>query len=318
MVGVIGHIANPTIDDSVALAQAAESAGASWIGLADAFWWRDVWMQLVAVASATASIEVGPAMTNPYMRHRFHTLSALATLQELAPGRTFLGVTAGGSEVTAAAGMPRTDAPDQVQQLVQTLLTVAEGQPLDANSGRTLDLRLEPAPVLMAARGNKMLRTAGRLADRILLWAIPDSDLERSIRIIEEGASGRVIPPTLIWAPLIQHDDSLRDSLMHVAVYACLNTRSAIRKSWGLDDGLVGDIRAELVSGDTSAAAALVPEAALGDLVVTDLAPSEIANRATELGIEQMAVPGYSVTTVADHIGWALDVEAHIGTQRKT
>ena len=83
MAGIIGHIVNPTPSEAVALAVEGETAGAEWIGLADAFWWRDVWMLLAAVAAATDTIRIGPAMTNPYLRHPFHTASALATLAEL-------------------------------------------------------------------------------------------------------------------------------------------------------------------------------------------------------------------------------------------
>ena len=77
MVGVINHVPNPDVGQAVGLAQAAEGAGAGWIGVADAFWWRDVWLLLGEVASATERIELGPAMTNPYMRHRYpHGLRA--------------------------------------------------------------------------------------------------------------------------------------------------------------------------------------------------------------------------------------------------
>lgn len=309
MAGVIGHIANPTLDQSVELSRSAEAAGAEWIGLADAFWWRDVWMQLAAVASATSSIAIGPAMTNPYMRHRFHTVAALATLQELAPDRTFVGITAGGSEVTAAAHLSRRDAPGRVEELVSTLRGVAAGEPLDSASGRALDLDLAPVPVLMGARGDAMLRTAGRLADRVLLWAIPDSDLERSIRLVDEGAAGRHHRPELVWAPLVEHDPSLRPSLMHVAVYASLNTRPSIRAGWGLDDTLVERIRAALVAGGTAAAISLVPDAALADLVVEQAEPSAVAARAADLGIGSLAVPGYGVDIVAAHVRWARDAE---------
>ena len=103
MVGVVGHMANPTSGDVVSLARSAEVGGATWAGFADAFWWRDVWIQLLAVAEATSSIEVGPAMTNAYLRHPFHTVAALATLQEHASGRTFLGVSAGGSTVAGVS-----------------------------------------------------------------------------------------------------------------------------------------------------------------------------------------------------------------------
>lgn len=309
MTGVIGHIANPTIDQSVALASEAESAGAGWIGLADAFWWRDVWMALSQVAAATTSIEIGPAMTNAYLRHPFHTAAALATLQELAPSRTFLGITAGGSEVTMAAGIPRSDAPDRVRELVELVRGCGEGAPLDAESGRSLDVPLAPLPVLIAGRGNGMLRTAGAIADRVLLWAIHDSDLDRSVGVILEGARDRQSPPALVWAPLAEHSPALRDSIMHVAVYASLNTRPAIRREWGLDDDLVEQIRSALVAGGTAAAVSLVPEAAVDDLLVRELDPAVVAQRARALGVSSIAVPGYGIDTVGAHVAWAREVE---------
>lgn len=312
MAGVIGHIANPTIGDSVALALVAEEAGASWIGLADAFWWRDVWMALARVATETSRIEVGPAMTNAYLRHPFHTASALATLHELAPGRTFLGVTAGGSEVTVAAGRSRADAPERVRELIDLVRNVGDGRPLDPASGRSLDVPMPPTPVLVAGRGDRMLRTAGALADRVLLWAIPDSDLERSVGLVMAGAAERAdgaAPPELVWAPLVEHDPSLRPSIMHVAVYASLNTKRSVRLGWGLTDELVERIRAALVAGGTAAAIDLVPEAALADLLVTDTAPAAVAARARSLGVSSIAVPGYSITSVAAHLAWAATVE---------
>ena len=140
MVGVINHVPNPDVGQAVELAQAAERAGAQWIGVADAFWWRDVWLLLGEVATATERIELGPAMTNPYLRHRFHTASALATLQEMAPGRVFCGIAAGGSELTVAAGISRRDAAAKVTELVTFLREVADGGTLDAASGRGLDV----------------------------------------------------------------------------------------------------------------------------------------------------------------------------------
>lgn len=309
MVGVISHIANPTIADSVALATQAEAAGASWVGVADAFWWRDSWMALASVAAATSTIEIGPTMTNPYLRHPFHTVSALATLRELAPGRTFVGVTAGGSEVTAAAGIPRSDAGERVHGLVDLIREVGAGGRLDANSGRGLDVPFEPVPVLVAGRGDAMLRTAGQVADRVLLWAIPDSDLERTVGVVSDAAAGRSRPPDFIWAPLVEHDPSLRDNIMHVAVYAALNTKRSVRESWGLDQELVERIRAKLVAGETAQAGELVPDSALDDLLVSS-EPSTVASRARSLGCTSIAVPGYSISMVGDHVTWATSVES--------
>ena len=310
MVGVINHVPNPDVEVAVGLARAAEGAGAEWIGVADAFWWRDVWMLLGEVATATGRIDLGPAMTNPYLRHRFHTASALATLQGMAPGRVFCGIAAGGSEVTAAAGIPRNDAVARVTELVAFLRDVAAHGILDATSGRSLDTGLGPVPILMAGRGDRMLRAAGALADRVLLWAIPSSDLERSASIIRDGAAHRSRPPELIWAPLVRHGDAPPASILHVAVYASLNTAAALRHRWGLDDARCEAIRDALVRGDLPAAAALVPPAALEDLVFEDLDPAPIAAIARGLGVSSMAVPGFDPATVGGHIGWAASVEA--------
>lgn len=310
MVGVIGHIVNPTPAQCADLAQNAEEAGAAWIGFADAFWWRDVWMHLMRVAAATSTIEIGPAMTNAYLRHPFHTVSALATLQEQAPSRVFVGITAGGSEVSAAAGISRRDAPERVRSLIDTIRQVERGGPLDETSGRGLDLTLGTVPVLMAARGDRMLRTAGETADRVLLWAIPDSDLDRTVDVVMSAAAHRERPPELVWAPLVEHDVALRPSIMHVAVYASMNTRDAVRRAWGLDTNLVEEIRAELVRGGTEAAAAMVPPAAMHDLVVADSKPGSVARRAAALGVTSIAVPGFGVDSIAAHVAWARSIEA--------
>src|SRR5438105_8921141 len=113
-VGVISHLANPTFPQVRALARAAEAAGADWLGLPDAFWWRDTWLLLAEAARAAERIEIGPLVTNPYLRHPFHTTAALASLQDLAGQRVFLGVGGGGSEVSGAAGISRQDAPQRV------------------------------------------------------------------------------------------------------------------------------------------------------------------------------------------------------------
>src|ERR1700720_4421590 len=126
-VGVITHLHNAGFDDVCALAQAAEDAGADWLGLPDAFWWRDTWLLLAEAARATTRIEIGPMVTNPYLRHPFHTVAAVASLQELAGGRVFVGIGAGGSEVSGAAGVSRRDAPARVRALVRLLRGVAGG-----------------------------------------------------------------------------------------------------------------------------------------------------------------------------------------------
>src|SRR5918911_1656472 len=103
-VGVISHLPNIGFTEVRALAAAAEAAGADWLGLPDAFWWRDTWLLLAEAARVTERIEVGPLVTNPYLRHPFHTLAAIASLQDIAGPRVFVGLGAGGSGVSGGAG----------------------------------------------------------------------------------------------------------------------------------------------------------------------------------------------------------------------
>src|SRR2546423_12886694 len=129
-IGVISHLPNVSFAQVRALAQAAEAAGADWLGLPDAFWWRDTWLLLAEAARVTERIEIGPVVTNPYLRHPFHTVAALASLQDLAGERVFVGLGAGGSEVSGAAGTSRGDAPARVRTFAALLRRVAMGEPL--------------------------------------------------------------------------------------------------------------------------------------------------------------------------------------------
>lgn len=309
-VGVIAHLDNPSFADIEALAVAAEGADAAWLGVADAFWWRDVWMLLAAAARATTRLRVGPVVTNPYLRHRFHTYAALASLQDLAgPDRVLLGLAAGGSEVSGAAGIPRDDAGRRVEALVHGLRSVEAGMPLDPRSGRTLEVPLAPSPVMIAGRGPGMLRAAGRVADSALLWAIPGSDLERCVGLIRGAAAAAGRPgPDLVWAPLLVRSDADHERARTIAAYGILNAGTERRAAWQVSDALVHEVRGRLIAGGAAAAAELVPERVVADVAVLDPDPAALAVRAQMIGAHRIAVPAYAVGEVADQVSFAAGI----------
>jgi alkanesulfonate monooxygenase SsuD/methylene tetrahydromethanopterin reductase-like flavin-dependent oxidoreductase (luciferase family) len=315
-VGVICHLHNVGFDEVRALAGAAEAAGADWLGLPDAFWWRDTWLLLAEAARATTHIEIGPMVTNAYLRHPFHTVAAVASLQDLAGGRVFVGIGAGGSEISGAAGVSRRDAPERVQALAGLLRSVALGEPLDSASGRMLEVPLRPTPVLIAGRGNGMLDVAGRCADRAMLWAVPSSDMRRSASVIEAGAAaGREAAgprPELVWAPLVDHGGRSRERVHTIAAYSVLNSRPEVQARWGLDRQTLERLRQLLVAGGAAAAQDLVPPAALDDLIIQDPDPVRVGKLAGQLGATALALPAFSVEEVAERVAWA---RAVLGTQ---
>jgi hypothetical protein len=306
-IGVLLHVNNPTFADVEAVARAAEEAGADFVGLPDAFWWRDVWVLAARAAAVTTRTAVGPFVTNPYIRHPFQTLASLATLQDIAGDRVRLGLGAGGSELTAAAHIDRGDAATRIRNLARLVRAVAAGGPLDAATGRRLDVPLRPAPIVVAGRADGVLRAGGAVGDAVLLWAIPHPDLLRSADVVAAGAARRRSAPgtvpELIWAPVVDHDGfgSSRGSI----AYSVLNSHSGLHERWGLSPADIEHLREVLVSEGNTAASALVPEHVVPDLVLSAIDIDRAAALASAIGATSMAVRADSPASVAGAVGWA-------------
>lgn len=308
-VGVICHLPNPSFAEVRELAEAAEAAGADWLGLPDAFWWRDTWLLLAEAARSTEHLPIGPLVTNPYTRHPFQTLAAIATLQDLAGPRVYVGIGAGGSEVSGAAGISRADAPERIANLISLLRRVANGEPLDPHSGRRLEVPLRPASVLVAGRGDRMLQTAGRCADQALLWAIPISDLDRSASLVRAAGSAE-----LVWAPLVDYGGVTRRRVRTIAAYSVLNSHPMLHARWGLSSSDLARLRKVLVGGGAAAGEQLVPAETLDDLVLADPTPMRVAQFARRIGATSLAIPAFSIEEVELRVGWARDVLASVQT----
>jgi 5,10-methylenetetrahydromethanopterin reductase len=317
-VGLIAHLDNPGVGDVRALARAAEAAGADWLGLPDAFWWRDTWLLAAEAARMTRRLAVGPVVTNPYTRHPFVTLAAVATLQDLAGPRVILGVGAGGSEVGGAAKISRNDAPERIVELAGLVRRVAAGQPLDHDSGRGLEVPLTPPRIIVGGRGPRMLRAAGEAADEALLWAVPRSELARTVDLVHEGSARR--PPglpdvSITWAPLVDWGGASRALLRRAAAYAVLNNRAATRERWGVTGALAARVRQLLVAGDTDAAERLIPDAVVDDLSIPrDV--SAAAEVASSTGAAGIALAATDAGGVGEQVAWARSVLAASAAQR--
>jgi alkanesulfonate monooxygenase SsuD/methylene tetrahydromethanopterin reductase-like flavin-dependent oxidoreductase (luciferase family) len=314
-VGLITHFDNPSLADVTALARAAEAAGADWLGLPDAFWWRDTWILAAEAARVTQHLAVGPIVTNPYTRHPFVTLAAIATLQDLAGPRVIIGVGAGGSEVGGAAKISRADAPERTVELAALIRRVAAGRPLDEESGRGLEVPLAPTRVIVGGRGARMLRAAGEAADEALLWAVPRSELARTVDMVHQGSARRTpeLPGVSItWAPLVERGKASRALLRRAAAYAVLNNREQARERWGVADDQLARVRQLLLAGDTDEAERLIPDAVAEDLSL----PQDVATAAEVargIGAAGIALAVTDADEVADQVAWARSVLASAG-----
>src|SRR3954451_19211407 len=120
----------------------AERAGFDAIGCSDHFqpWWEPgesgmAWTWLGAAAQATERVPVGTAVTAPV--HRYHpalVAQTWATLEEMFPGRTFLGIGSGESLNESPFGMDWPRPAEQVQRMDEALEIIRrlfDGEPID-------------------------------------------------------------------------------------------------------------------------------------------------------------------------------------------
>ena len=292
-VGVICHQFGPTVAQCADFVRTAERAGADWCMLPDALGWRDLWMTLTAAATATERISIGPGVTNPYTRHPFVTLSALATLDEISGGRAFLGVAAGGSELPVLAGFDRRDAPERVRDLVDAVRRAAAGDP---------PIPLLPpigsVPIVGGARGRRMLEAVGDVCDLALLWDQTFGELSRAAAVVRERRAA------IAWSPLRAVDG---DGVRAAVVYGVLNSRAPVRRDLGVDPSREASIREVLEARGMEAAAALIPDAVMESFLAPE-DPSAAAAAGRELGASVIAVQGFDLDSLPDRVAWAHEV----------
>jgi len=176
-------------------ALAAEQAGFDAICCSDhlAPWWSprpgtpahcgNAWVWLGAAGRATQRPAIGSAVTG--LVHRYNPVvvaQQVATLEDLCPGRAFLGVGSSEAMNEIPAGLRWPSVAEQLQrteEALQIITRLLDGEKVDFEgryfraSGAQLFLELERRPpVYMSAFGPQAAEIAGRLADGI--WTLAD------------------------------------------------------------------------------------------------------------------------------------------------
>ena len=173
-------------------AVAAEDAGFDGIACSDHFapWWPggqagNAWVWLGAAGQATRRLPIGTGVTA--LVHRYHpavVAQAFMSLEEMFPGRVFLGVGSGEAldEVPCGADWPSPG--EQIERLEQALDVITrlwDGETVTADHGwfavkeAKLYTLAEHRPKLyVSAFGPQAARVAGRWGDGI--WTLGDAD----------------------------------------------------------------------------------------------------------------------------------------------
>ena len=166
---------------------------------------RDTYVLLSAAARATERITLGPLLANPVNRHPTVTASSIATIDELAPGRTLLGWGVGDTAVRLAGLRPaRVKELEASTRLMRALL---DGQTVEVGAEQPARLpHHRPVPIWIAAGGPRTLRMAGGVADGVFIRVgTHAANIATAVDAIRAGAREAGRNPTAVRLGVIFH-----------------------------------------------------------------------------------------------------------------
>lgn len=184
-----------------ATAELGERQGFDLVGFVDSpALAYDPYVAMALAARATGRARIGTAVTNPQTRHPLILANQAASLEQLAPGRSFLGLGTGWSGVRHAGAGQATlaglaDTVRVVRELLAGHAVEVGGAPI------SLHLSPRPVPILIAGSGPKVLRLAGQVADLAMfnLGAQPEHVAD-ALSWVGEGATAAGREPAAVEA----------------------------------------------------------------------------------------------------------------------
>jgi 5,10-methylenetetrahydromethanopterin reductase len=166
---------------------------------------RDTYVLLAAAARATERITLGTLLANPMNRHATVTASSIATIDELAPGRTLLGWGVGDTAVRLAGLRPaRIKELEATTRLMRALL---DGQEVEVGAARPARLpHHRPVPIWIAAGGPRTLHMAGGVADGVFIRVgTHRANIAKSVDAIRAGAAEAGRDPSAVRLGAVFH-----------------------------------------------------------------------------------------------------------------
>ncbi len=204
MVPEFGFSVTPGHADGVAdELRRVEQLGYQRVGIWDSpALFREPWAVLGAIAPATTRLRLGTWVTNPLTRHPVVTASAAATVDDLAPGRVYVGIGSGGTgawnlglDTASLARLERYVT--AVRGLLRSGSAMFEGTELTLPWAGERDI-----PIILAAHGPRSLRLAGRIADGVVIGlGVSPEAIGGSLEQLAAGAAsaGRSVEEIETW-----------------------------------------------------------------------------------------------------------------------
>lgn len=183
--------------EAIALADEAAKAGAESLWVAEHLGYREAIATCMAFAFTSPGPRLVPTAISPYVCHPMMTAMAMATLDEVAPGKAAISVGTGNPLFLKESGQALVKPVRAVREFVEALRALWSGEPVSLEgefvklAGARLAFRPSSAiPVYVAAIGPDMMKLAGRIGDGVVLSAgLSTETVSRSIAACAEAAA---------------------------------------------------------------------------------------------------------------------------------
>ena len=198
----------PTRIDDWQLIKDAEDLGydRAWVPDSQMIW-SDCYATLALAAQNTSHIHIGSGVSIPGSRIAPVTAHSIASINQIAPGRVFLGIGTGHTAMRVMGMKPMRIKP--FREYLRIVSTLLRGEEVDYTYGDTTrtikflhqDLRFinleDPIPIYIAANGPRALNITGEFGDGLTTLLYEDTSvLSNHLQLIQEGAAkaGRTLP----------------------------------------------------------------------------------------------------------------------------
>ncbi|PVX27804.1 MAG: 5,10-methylenetetrahydromethanopterin reductase [Candidatus Bathyarchaeum sp.] len=241
----------------------SEKRGFDNLWITDHYNNRNVYTTLAATAMYTKKIVFGPGVTNPFLVSPIMTTQSLASLDEMAPGRVVLGMGAGDKTTLASTGIEAKKQLSAVVDAITIFKNMLEGKSV-TYEGKVFQVKgtkfnFKPRgqiPVYIGAQGPKMLATAGKIGDGVLINASHPKDIDYAVSQIKNGVSeaGKSMSDVDVTAytsfSVHKKPEKAAQAASPVVAFIVAGSPNVILERHGIDLDKANKIRAALGKGD--------------------------------------------------------------------
>jgi 5,10-methylenetetrahydromethanopterin reductase len=169
----------------------ADAIGFEQIGIVDSqSVYRELYVACTLAAGATRRAKFGPRVTNALTRHPAVTASAIATLNDLAPDRVFLGIGSGDSALYNL-GLQATPIKVMREYIAAVKSLYGNGEAVYQGKNIRFTWARPEIPVYISAHGPKTLRCAGEVADGVIIGTGVQQEV--TVDALSDVASGAAL-----------------------------------------------------------------------------------------------------------------------------